>query len=1225
MVIAQTPMSGPPGTTFVQWGTGFSANSTAVLHFQRPDGTEDTPLEVSIDGSGHFEVSYTAPWNKPAGAYTWWGIDGPTGQESNRVTYTITSAGNSSLQGKVYDVATKAAVAGATVGLGSRSAVTGADGSYAFLSLASGQYSVKVSKSGYAAQVESIYVAPSSKMQKDFWLSSASTMAVTGVSSQYSGHVYFLDGYDHYVDYAASVYWAGHTPSKIRFTTPKGSYDVATSGIQATKRFNMGTEFGVCGKLKVKAIAAGGQESPEVTAEVSVMDNPLGPLGLVAPLLLRDMGDSFNYNVKAGIDMSLISAGVDVGVIPESIPFFGKEALKLDFAPSLEVEVQSAGECSLKFQWADLSAKAALDKEWEKEHDPRKILELLEDYMQQGKMDRGKLPKASVAGFEISLYPYVEFDGEFSDAACSWLWGGQLGLAGELELKASRPFIVPSPIGPIPMYLKGSIKVGVDAALELLELDPFELNGSLGLDPEVRASVGAGVDAVAAIEGWIGGGGNFGFQWPATPTLNEAKIYINAGITVYAFLFNWEAKGLLWDWDKFGPNGCSLLSVPQERFIAPTLAPRNYLGLPYYGAFAAGRQSRTAVMETKGVPYAASQSLLQATVFPKSESTLSSSGNYLHLSWLYDNPSRTAINRTMALFSSWNGSAWSTPIPIQDDGTADFHPALLTFPNGVSVAAWENEKAVLPATAGFPDMLKNLEISVARYSPATKQWLGARKLTSNSNLDRSPRLAGVASNNVLLTWISNSANDARGSAAAPNVLKFTRWNGTAWSSLKNIATIPYGILRYDVAFDGAKAWVVMSLDTDNDPSTLDDHELFLLSYSGGVWGSLQRLTTDATADENPQLAIDPDGDVVLAWLKGGKLVSAKNFDLSSPSIIFEDEYSTNLSDFKLASTATGKTAVTWAEPSQYSSDIYATFFDPVFGVWGSPKPLTSDSETESYLTAAFRGEKNLVVVYDRTQVSVRQTSRKDMSGKMVAMATPVPGTTDLYMSQYTLGGDLALAQESFFPTPLNPRPGEAVTLKVNAVNNGDSAVQNIPVAFYKGNPASGGIEIGRVAITDVLNPGAEAEVSIEWTVPAATTPIAVFAVIDPERQVADRNRSNNVVRRPLSMADLVLYPVTWDQVFPTMVTVTARVTNRGAVPSAATDITFRRDSLQGQILSTQAVSRLGVDKAVEAALTIDTTSYPVGEIVVYAIVDESESVVEFDKTNNTERIVIPKN
>ncbi|MCI5129247.1 MAG: hypothetical protein D3907_12300, partial [Candidatus Electrothrix sp. AUS3] len=88
-IIAQGPMSGPPGTTFTQWGEGFTANSTAILHFKKPDGSEYPTQPLGMDGSGHFETSYTAPADKEPGQYTWWAVDGPTGISSNQVTYTI--------------------------------------------------------------------------------------------------------------------------------------------------------------------------------------------------------------------------------------------------------------------------------------------------------------------------------------------------------------------------------------------------------------------------------------------------------------------------------------------------------------------------------------------------------------------------------------------------------------------------------------------------------------------------------------------------------------------------------------------------------------------------------------------------------------------------------------------------------------------------------------------------------------------------------------------------------------------------------------------------------------------------------------------------------------------------------------------------------------------------------------------------------------------------------
>lgn len=88
-VIAQTPMSGPLGTTFSEWGTGFTANSTATLHFRKPDGTEYPTASQTINSNGTFSISYTTPSNKPKGTYSWWGVDGPTGKVSNTVSYTI--------------------------------------------------------------------------------------------------------------------------------------------------------------------------------------------------------------------------------------------------------------------------------------------------------------------------------------------------------------------------------------------------------------------------------------------------------------------------------------------------------------------------------------------------------------------------------------------------------------------------------------------------------------------------------------------------------------------------------------------------------------------------------------------------------------------------------------------------------------------------------------------------------------------------------------------------------------------------------------------------------------------------------------------------------------------------------------------------------------------------------------------------------------------------------
>jgi Flp pilus assembly protein TadG len=88
--IAMTPMSGPPGTTFVEWGTGFTPNGTATLYFPKYDGTHNGSMTLTLDSIGHFEITYNSETNKPIGKYSWYAIDNTTGKKSNTVTFTIT-------------------------------------------------------------------------------------------------------------------------------------------------------------------------------------------------------------------------------------------------------------------------------------------------------------------------------------------------------------------------------------------------------------------------------------------------------------------------------------------------------------------------------------------------------------------------------------------------------------------------------------------------------------------------------------------------------------------------------------------------------------------------------------------------------------------------------------------------------------------------------------------------------------------------------------------------------------------------------------------------------------------------------------------------------------------------------------------------------------------------------------------------------------------------------
>ncbi|MBI5013942.1 MAG: carboxypeptidase regulatory-like domain-containing protein [Deltaproteobacteria bacterium] len=91
--VQQAPTAAPQGAMVTQSGSGFTPNSRAELHFQRPDGSEFAPQVQPIGAQGTFSIPYLIPADRPLGTYTWWGVDGVTGAQSESVSYTVTQGG----------------------------------------------------------------------------------------------------------------------------------------------------------------------------------------------------------------------------------------------------------------------------------------------------------------------------------------------------------------------------------------------------------------------------------------------------------------------------------------------------------------------------------------------------------------------------------------------------------------------------------------------------------------------------------------------------------------------------------------------------------------------------------------------------------------------------------------------------------------------------------------------------------------------------------------------------------------------------------------------------------------------------------------------------------------------------------------------------------------------------------------------------------------------------
>jgi len=92
-VVSANPSDGPRGTTFNLYGTGFTPNSTAEVHFKFPDNSEQT-FTKNTDGGGVYPYSWTAPNDAQIGTYKYWAKDLTSEKTSNTVSFQVISSAN---------------------------------------------------------------------------------------------------------------------------------------------------------------------------------------------------------------------------------------------------------------------------------------------------------------------------------------------------------------------------------------------------------------------------------------------------------------------------------------------------------------------------------------------------------------------------------------------------------------------------------------------------------------------------------------------------------------------------------------------------------------------------------------------------------------------------------------------------------------------------------------------------------------------------------------------------------------------------------------------------------------------------------------------------------------------------------------------------------------------------------------------------------------------------
>ena len=450
---------------------------------------------------------------------------------------------------------------------------------------------------------------------------------------------------------------------------------------------------------------------------------------------------------------------------------------------------------------------------------------------------------------------------------------------------------------------------------------------------------------------------------------------------------------------------------------------------------------------------------------------------------------------------------------------------------------------------------------------------------------------------------------------------YALYDGATWSSSAAISTGLGAIVRMDLLYNAVTdtGTLVYNLDADGDISTVEDQELYSVSYGASAWGSPIQLTDNSVQDTNPRLVFDSGGDVLLIWYQDGNILQAVDLVISNATTIVEGTASNGSADFTLRTGASGQVNLLWPDTSDQGQDLYLALYDTTLQIWSKPSQITETSSLERSITAVVDSNNDTVFVYNRVNMTTK-IQQIDVDGELVEVEVPVEQSTDLCASVLTIEGDLAVAADKISTTPSILMPGESVDFLLDIANIGLSVSENTIVDFYYGDPAAGGEQIGeRIVLTDPLVPGdTDTAYLNSWQVPDTPDETRkIYAVIDSAQAFEDKDRTNNSISTAVFFRELEIGQLYSQQKGPNIRRIVMVVENNGAFSCSDIPVEIQFDETT---LYEGTIASLDPGKTVEVTYEWDVSGLSPdadGYLSIKATVNSSKIIDEVNYMNNT--------
>lgn len=671
------------------------------------------------------------------------------------------------------------------------------------------------------------------------------------------------------------------------------------------------------------------------------------------------------------------------------------------------------------------------------------------------------------------------------------------------------------------VYAKFAIGGSIETGFKMV----FQKNGQIGFAGNIEFAItpklSVGVDVlVASAYAGISGKLSCSFKFPCESFAECFEAYLSASVFFeYQALFwgntyEWEfARAQLYPQT---PSAQTLsISTDDLKFIEPL--PQVY--------------SRTAINDDNVIA-----SNMQIYCNPK---IISLGNGKMLMTYIADTTDRTAVNRSVLMYSIYNGTSWSNPKPVLDDNTADFEPVIYADGNGGAHILWQNCSAVFSSNVTMEEMATNTELYYTHWNGSS--FDGTTAITNNSDYEMAYRIVS-SGNNISVVWQQNSENDTFALNGTNAIYRRQFLNGR-WQNIEVISTGLSTITSLDTAYVNGNNVIAYTAKTNVDSSAINDMEVF---YYNGT--NLVKITDDDIPDYSVSLLNNE-----LYWISDNSIVSVTNGDLSTKSVIVT-ENSSNISKIKAVQNAEGKKAIVWQQELDSGISFYGTSYNSITGSFGIPKPLSTDNGIVRGWDACMMPNGQIEMAYCFAEKLDESVNGKPY-GRLDLMQKTADDFCDVYVDPITIySGEIA--------------PNQDITLYTNVYNNGSVDVNQFAVQVTDTN----GNIIQSSSIDCNLVIGTQTELEIPFTLPSTITKTDYIIQIYPVNQT-DIDPSNNTTTVTIGDADIVIESVQESRTANGR-TLLVTIKNSGFSAIDSASLKFFKDGAEGLLLDSQEIETI---------------------------------------------------